>query len=153
MPLTLTRRVISLMSTGASRLLRSFLCTHKKLISTIFTADPCTAICSDGTGVRRGCGRPRRTAEQPRPKESAGEDNREKIYNTPKREGDSVNYSETSENISAEIRVAPAEIAPRGIPETVLRLWVRHTVAGTPVMMAMSFWDLTLRTPRCSSGM
>lgn len=30
-----TRRVISLMSTGARRLERSFLCTHRKLISTI----------------------------------------------------------------------------------------------------------------------
>lgn len=32
---TLTLRVISLMSTGASRLDRSFLCTQRKLISTI----------------------------------------------------------------------------------------------------------------------
>ena len=38
MPHRLTRRVISLISTGASRLLRSFLCTHRKLISTIFTS-------------------------------------------------------------------------------------------------------------------
>merc|ERR550532_845334 len=36
-PLQLTRRVISLMRTGARRLDRSRLCTHKKLISTIFT--------------------------------------------------------------------------------------------------------------------
>jgi len=35
-PFKLTRRVISLIKTGATRLLRSFLWTHKKLISTIF---------------------------------------------------------------------------------------------------------------------
>lgn len=40
MPVRLTRRVISLISTGASRLCRSFLCTHRKLISTTCGAPP-----------------------------------------------------------------------------------------------------------------
>ena len=37
-----TRRVISLISTGASRLLRSRLCTQRKLISVMATASPPT---------------------------------------------------------------------------------------------------------------
>jgi hypothetical protein len=43
-PLLLTRRVTSLISTGANRLLRSFLCTHRKFISTVFTVLSSTRI-------------------------------------------------------------------------------------------------------------
>lgn len=48
-PILLTRRVISLISTGASLLALSFLCTHRKLISTVLMDESITRILMGGS--------------------------------------------------------------------------------------------------------